>query len=282
MDRKDLKDKLLKIGELATLPVVAYNVMQLTQNPKASAMDVGKAISQDPVLTSKVLKIANSSFYGFPRKISTINNAIVLLGFSNIRNIVLSAGIIDTYKGGKQSENFDRTEFWKHSLACGIASKIIASTVGLKNCEEAFIWGLLHDIGKIVMDTYIHEEFSQVVYHAKAKGMLIVHAEHKYLGFDHTAVGNLVANKWNMPPALLKVIKYHHDPAMDYNSLRISSIVHLADIFCRTLDIGSGGDNEIPPVNEKSWDLMNLNKQTIKGIFSEIEKEYESATAFLY
>jgi putative nucleotidyltransferase with HDIG domain len=282
MDRKDLKEKLLKIGDLATLPVVAYNVMQLTQNPKASAMDVGKAISQDPALASKVLKIANSSFYGFPRKISTINNAIVLLGFSNIRNIVISAGIIDAYKGGKSSGSFDRTEFWKHSLACGITSKIIASTVGLKSSEEAFIWGLLHDFGKIVMDTYIHEEFSQVAHHAKTNGMLIVDAEQKLLGFNHTTVGTLVARKWNMPPALLKVIRYHHNPALDYNSLRISSIVHLADILCRTLNIGNGGDNEIPIVNEKSWDLMNLNKQTIKSIFAEIEKEYESATAFLH
>ncbi|MCP4119369.1 MAG: HDOD domain-containing protein [Desulfobacteraceae bacterium] len=281
MDRNELKEKLLKIGDLATLPVVAYNVMQLTQNPKSSAMDVGKAISQDPALTSKVLKIANSSFYGFPRKISTINNAIVLLGFSNIRNIVLSAGIIDAYKGEKSSDFFDRTEFWKHSLACGIASKIIASTVGLKNSEEAFIWGLLHDIGKIVMDTYIHQEFSQVSYLAKAKGMLLVDAEQKYLGFNHTTVGSLVAEKWNMPPALLKVIRYHHNPAQDYNSLRISSIVHLADILCRTLDLGSGGDDEMPVVNEKSWDLMNLDKRMIKKIFSEIEEEYESATAFL-
>ncbi len=282
MDRKDLKKKLLKIGDLATLPVVAYNVMQLTQNPKASAMDVGKAISQDPALTSKVLKIANSSFYGFPRKISTINNAIVILGFSNIRNIVISAGIIDAYKGENSSAYFDRTEFWKHSLACGITSKIIASTVGLKNAEEAFIWGLLHDFGKIVMDTYIHEEYSQVVQYAKEKGMLIVDAEQKYLGFNHTTVGSLVARKWNMPPALLKVIRYHHNPVLDYNSLRISSIVHLADILCRTLDLGSGGDNEIPIVNETSWDLMNLDKQTIKTIFSEMEKEYENATAFLH
>lgn len=282
MDRKKLKEKLLKIGDLATLPVVAYNVMQLTQNPKASAMDVGKAISQDPALTSKVLKIANSAFYGFPRKISTINNAIVILGFSNIRNIVLSAGIIDAYKGRKSSEYFDRTDFWKHSLTCGIASKIIASTVGLKNAEEAFIWGLLHDLGKIVMDTYIHEEFSQVAQNAKTNGRLIVDAEQKFLGFNHTDVGSLVAKKWNMPPALIKVIKFHHNPVLDYNSLRISSIVHLADILCRTLDLGCGGDNEIPIVNERSWDLMNLNKQMIKNIFSEIEKEYESATAFLF
>ena len=283
MDRKDrLKKKLLKIGDLATLPVVAYNVMQLTQNPKASAMDVGKAISMDPALTSKVLKIANSSFYGFPQKISTVNNAIVILGFSNIRNIVLSAGIIDSFKDKKNSDIFDRTKFWKHSLACGITSKIIASTVGLKNSEEAFIWGLLHDFGKIVMDTYIHEEYREVVCNAKNKEMLIVDAEQKYLGFNHTAVGSLVAAKWNMPPALIKVIRYHHNPILDYNSLRISSIVHLADIFCRTLDLGCGGDDEMPIADDKSWNLINLDKQMIKKIFSEIEEEYENATAFLY
>ena len=132
------------------------------------------------------------------------------------------------------------------------------------------------------MDTYIHEEFIEVVYNAKKQGMPIINAEQEHLGFDHTEIGSLVAEKWNMPPALIKAIKYHHNPIMDYNSLRISSIVHLADIFCRTLDLGCGGDNEIPLVNEKAWEVMNMNKQVIKKIFSEVEKEYESATAFLY
>lgn len=282
MDYKKLKEKLLKIGDLATLPVVAANVIQLTQNPKSSALEVGKAISLDPALTSKVLKVANSAFYGFPQKISTINNAIIVLGFSNIRNIVLSVAVIDAFKDKQGGNLFNKTEFWKHSIACGIASSILASSISLKNSEEAFIWGLLHDFGKIIMDTYIHEEYKQIMYNVKKKNILIIDAEQSHLGFNHTAVGSLVATKWNMPPALIKAVKFHHNPVLDYNSLRISSIVHLADILCRTLNLGYGGDNAIPAVNKTSWELMKMDKPKIKKIFYQIEEEYEKTTAFMY
>lgn len=281
MDRDVLKRKLLKIRDLATLPVVANNVIQLTQNPKVSALQVADAISQDQALTSKVLKTANSAFYGFPRKITTVNQAIIILGFTNIRNIVISASLNSTLHSDKKDALFNLKSFWKHSLACGIASKILAKRAGIKNYEEAFIWGLLHDLGKIVMNTYIHEEYNQVVAVALGKNILIADAEQQLFGFTHTAVGSLVADKWNLPPTLIKVIQYHHNPVKDYNSLRISSIVHLADIFCRAIDIGDGGDRQIPAVCEASWNLMDLNTLTLKKIFYKIEGEYEKATEFL-
>ncbi|SLM28292.1 putative signal transduction protein [Desulfamplus magnetovallimortis] len=281
MNREHLKKKLLKIRDLATLPVVASNVIQLTQNPTVSALQVADAISQDQALTSRVLKTANSAFYGFPRKITTINQAIIILGFTNIRNIVLSTSLNSTLNSGKKDSLFDLKAFWKHSLACGITSKLLAKKEGIKNSEEAFIWGLLHDLGKIVMNTYIHEEYNQAIALALEKDMLIIDAEQELFGFTHTAVGSLIADKWNLPPALIKVIRYHHNPAKDYNSLRISSIVHLADILCRTINLGNGGDTQVPVVCQESWKMMNLNTQILKKIFFKIEDEYEKATEFL-
>jgi len=281
MDREVIKKKLMKIRDLATLPVVANNVIQLTQNPTISALQVADAISQDQALTSKVLKTANSAFYGFPRKITTVNQAIIILGFANIRNIVLSTSLNSTLSSKEKNPLFDLKAFWRHSLACGIASKILAKRVGIKNYEEAFIWGLLHDLGKIVMNTYIHKEYNQAVAMAVEKDILLMDAEQKLFGFTHNAVGSLIANKWNLPPTLIKVIQHHHNPVQDYNSLRVSSIVHMADILCRSINLGSGGDQQIPAVCEESWTLMNLNSKALETLFGKIENEYAKATEFL-
>jgi len=276
-----LEDKLSKIDDLPTLSVIANNIMLITQNPKSSALEVGRAISQDQALVSRILRIANSTFYGFPQKITTITHAIVILGFANIRNLVLAASILDMFptKGG--DGYFDREEFWKHSLACGVTSKLIAKRLGLKNLEEVFIWGLLHDIGKLILDAYFDEDFTGVIRLVKEKEILIRDAELQLLGFDHAEVGGIVADKWGLPGALTKVIRFHHNPPRANESMRMVAIVHLADVLCRAIGLGNAGDSKIPCIHEGSWKLLNLNKQIVKRLFSEIEREIMNAKALL-
>lgn len=274
------KIKLERINDLPTLPVVANNIIQITRNPKTSALEVGKAISQDPALTSKVLKSANSAFYGFPRKISTITHAIVILGFANIRNIVLTASIFDVLASKGGDGKFDREGFWQHSLACGITSKLLAKRLGIMNADEAFIWGLLHDLGKIVLDTYFNEDFTRVVCLAREKGILIRDAEQQLLGSDHAEVGAAVADKWNLPPILIKVIRFHHNPPLANESMRMAAIVHLADVLCRAIGVGNGGDSKVPRIDEGAWKLLNPNRQVIKSLFLEMEQRVASADGF--
>ncbi|MBE9546022.1 MAG: HDOD domain-containing protein [Proteobacteria bacterium] len=281
MKQAKLERRLAKVHDLPTLPVVVNNVIQITQNPKSSALEVGRAISYDQALATKVLKTANSAFYGFPRKITTITHAIVILGFANIRNIVLTASIFDMFPSKGKNKYFDREGFWKHSLACGVTSKLIAKRLGIKNLEEAFICGLLHDLGKLVMDTHFNEDFGRVVRLVKEKEILIRDAEQQLLGIDHAAVGGVVADKWNLPPALIKAIRFHHNPPLANESMRIAAIVHLADALCRAIGMGNGGDGKVPCINEESWELLNLNKQTIKRLFSEMEEEVATADTSL-
>lgn len=281
MVQANLENRLAKIKDLSTLPVVANNVIQITRNPKSSAMEVATAISQDPALASKVLKMANSSLYGFPQRITTINHAIVILGFANIRNIVLTASIFDMFPSAKGRKHFDRKGFWEHSLASGITSKLLAKRLGIKNVDEAFIWGLLHDLGKLVLDTYFSDDFSEVVSLVQEKGMLIRDAEQQLLGFDHASVGGIVADKWNLPPILIKVIRFHHNPPQANESMRMVAIIHFSDILCRTLSMGSGGDAKVPCINEESWKLLGLNKQIIKNLLLEMEQEVAKANTFL-
>ena len=281
MEHINLENRLAKIIDLPTLSVVANNIIQITQSPKSSALEVGKYISQDQALVSRILRIANSTFYGFPGKITTIPHAVVILGFTNIRNLVLTASISKMFSSKGGDGDFDREGFWKHSVACGVTSKLIAKRLGLKNLEEVFIWGLLHDIGKLVLDTYFNEEFTRVVCLVKEKEILLRDAEQELLGFDHAAVGANVADRWNLPPALIKVIRFHHNPTQANETMRMVAIVHLADVFCRAIGIGNGGDSKIPCINEESWKLFRLNKRTIKRLFSEMEREIANAKALL-
>lgn len=281
MKQVKLEKRLPRVNDLPTLPSVATNVIQITQNPKSSALEVGRAISHDQGLATKVLRMANSAFYGFPRKITTITHAIVILGFVNIRNIVLTASIFDMFPSGRENGGFDREGFWEHSLACGVTSKLIAKRLGIKNLEEVFICGLLHDLGKLVLDAYFNEEFTRIVCLAKENEILIKDAEQQLLDLDHTTVGGFVADKWDLAPTLIKTIRFHHDPPRANESMRITAIVHLADVLCRAIGMGNGGDNKIPCVNEESWKLLNFNKQTIKHLFLEMEQEVAIANDFL-
>jgi len=281
MEHINLENRLAKIIDLPTLSVVANNIIQITQSPKSSALEVGRYISQDQALVSRILRIANSTFYGFPGKITTIPHAVVILGFTNIRNLVLTASISKMFSSKGGDGDFDREGFWKHSVACGVTSKLIAKRLGLKNLEEVFIWGLLHDVGKLVLDTYFNEEFTRVVCLVKEKEILVRDAEQELLGFDHAAVGANVADRWNLPPALIKVIRFHHNPTQANESMRMVTIVHLADVLCRAIGIGNGGDSKIPCINEESWKLFRLNKRTIKRLFSEMEREIANAKALL-
>jgi putative nucleotidyltransferase with HDIG domain len=277
----NLENKLAKVIDLPTLSVVANNIILITQNPKSSALEVGSAISQDQALVSKILRIANSTFYGFPKEITTITHAIVILGFANIRNLVLTASIVDMFPSSGGDGHFDREGFWNHSLACGVTSKLIAKRLGINNLEEVFISGLLHDLGKLILDTYFSEDFTRVFCMVEEKEILIREAEQELLGFDHAAVGGIVADKWNLPPALIKVIRFHHNPPLANESMRMAAIVHLADVLCRAIGMGNGGDSKVPCINEDSWKLLGLSRQRMKRLFSEMEKEIANAKALL-
>ena len=176
---------------------------------------------------------------------------------------------------------FDHEGFWMHSFACGVTSKLIAKRLRIKNQEEVFIWGLFHDLGKLVLDIYFHEEFSQVVSLVKEKGILMRDAEEQVLGFDHAEVGSIVADRWNLPPALIKAIRFHHNPSGANESMRMVAIVHLADVFCRALGIGNGGDDKIPCINERPWKILNLNTITLKRLFLEMEQEIANSKTLL-
>lgn len=269
------------IAGLPTLPAILVKLNDLMKDPNVSAKEVGQLISYDPAITAKILRIVNSSFYGFPNRITTITHAIVILGFNTIRNIVFSSFVFDAFKGDGETA-YDRREFWKHSIACGSAAKVIAGRIGERLLEEYFVRGLLHDIGKIILDQYLHETFVEILTLVHDKQMLIRDAEIEILGVDHSDLGFKLLERWGLSAGLSESILYHHRPAeAEQEKRKAASVIHVADILSRAMLVGSGGDSRIPVVDDIAWAELDLPTSEFASLMRETEGEIEKAKVFM-
>lgn len=277
----ELKDKILsKLRDLPTLPEVATKVMEIANNPRSSAADMAKVISQDQALTAKILKLVNSAYYGFPRKISTITQAIVILGFRTVRDLVLNISISDMFNS-KSVGGLNAESLWLHNLGTAVTAKILAKRVGYDPVEEAFTAGLLHDLGKLVLIKLFPQEYEKIATIAKNGDRWIRDVEESILEIDHSIVGKWVAENWKFPPQLVQAIQMHHQPNLDNEYPELTSIVHGSDILARIKKIGSGGDNQIPSFKKEAWVLLKLKPQDLNDIYADVEKDIEVALSFL-
>ncbi len=274
MDSKNLKRIIKNIEDLPTLPRTVLKISELVNNPKSSARDLSNVITDDQVLTVRLLKLVNSSFYGFPQSISTITGAIVLLGFDAIRNLLLTTSVFDLFSNRYRQHKDIHEKLWDHSLGCAIGAKIIGTYIRYEKIEELFVSGLLHDIGKIVEMLFLPDPFSNVMNLVKNRNILMITAEVEVLGFSHPVVGKMLAEKWNLPLKLSNILEYHHQPDQAGRYIHEASIVHLADILCRSIDLGSGGDKKIPNLNQQAWELLKIKPNVLEHIIQDMEREF--------
>ena len=280
MDGQDVLGKIKFIKDLPTLPFIIKNIQELLKNPKTSASDIGTLISKDQVLTAKLLRIANSALYCFPKEITTITQAITIMGFRAIKNLILSTSVFNLFKP-RSSSAFDLQRFWEHSIACAVGGKVIAETVGYEDVEELFVAGLLHDIGKIVQDEFLEEEFQQVLKLSESEKLLIYVAEKQLWNVTHSQTGAILGERWGLPVKLIDSITYHHDPVKSEHFSLHASIIHLSDILARSLGLGSGGDPWVPTVNNSAWKLLSLQESSLEPITEKIRIEYGVAISLL-
>lgn len=270
----DLTRIIRRVEDLPTLPRIVLKITELVNNPKSSARDLAGVITDDQVLTARLLKFVNSSFYGFPRNISTATDAVVLLGFDAIRNLLLTTSMFDLFSNKNKENELKREKMWDHSLGCAVAAKVIGNYMRYDNLEELFVSGLLHDIGKIVEMLFLPDDFAGVVSMVENKNILMLAAEDHVLGYTHADVGKLLAERWNLPSKLVTVIACHHQPVLAGRFSKEAAIVHLADILCRAMNLGSGGDNKIPPLDKNAWEIIQLKLSAIEPIMQEIEDQF--------
>jgi len=218
------------ISHIATLPEITLKIIELVDNPRSTAQDLNKLISNDPALVSRILKVVNSAFYGLPGQIGSINRAIVLLGLNAVKNIVIAASLTKLFRGGRVSPHFSAKDLWTHSIAVGVLSKLIVGKLNNALPDEAFLAGLIHDIGILVELQAMREPLVEVAERASREDTRYVDLEMQIIGVDHQALGAALTTKWKFPRSFQYVTGHHHNPLNLAPECRwLTCIVHVAD-----------------------------------------------------
>ncbi len=281
----DLQNRILRdVDKMPSLPNTVTKVLEVTQGHNISPHELNKVISLDPILTGKVLQLVNSAYYSLPSKVTSIVKAIILLGVNTIRNLALTSAVVPIVGTGGQGswKVIKAEEYWKHSLGVGVTSKLIAKRLGIgtKTIEEYFIAGLLHDIGKVILEHNVPKKYDKVIEKCEIEGYIFIEAETEIIGLNHSQVGQMLAEKWQFSKSIEEVILHHHSPKECLEEHRqLVYSVSLANMFCNQNQIGnSGSSSEIYPIDKNLLSYLQLELrdfETLKPlIFDEIEKAH--------
>lgn len=260
------KFNLESIRNLPSVPIVMLEVSKMLDNPGTNACELGKVISTDQGMLTKILTVANSPLYGLPRRVSTIDFAIVVLGFDHIKNIVIALSMMEAFK-----ESFDPTwnkkAYWVHSLTTASAAKRIADELGYRKTGEVFTAALLHDLGISVIQRYINNAYKVICESVKQNDCTYLEAEKAVMGLTHQEIGEFLAERWNLPSVLADAIANHHQPSQSKENKTLTSIVHLADYMTQSLSIGRfDWDNKIE-LDKEIISILNLGDENYLNNF---------------
>ncbi|RJP14566.1 MAG: HDOD domain-containing protein [Candidatus Abyssobacteria bacterium SURF_5] len=290
--KADLKLLVERVQELPTIADLGIKILELASDPDVSIADLSKAIHQDPSFAGRILKIANSPFYGMTRQVDSLHLAIVVLGLNEVRNIALGLSLFEAFKKMNSHALYNRRQFWLHSASCAMVAHILSCKVGMRAKGNDFIAGLLHDMGKIVIDEYFGEEFSLIYDEVTRSDVPMIEAERQILGESHERVGEWLVDKWRLPDSLKDAILYHHslpsmEKAADVKDQQLAALAFLAESFCGHHRIGWDGDASCSRIEEpRAWELVFSNQdensaENISRILSETFQAYYESVNYI-
>ncbi|KFZ21088.1 HDOD domain-containing protein [Thermotoga neapolitana] len=276
-------DKILEgIDKLPSPNIVVQRIVAVCSKPDASSSEVASTLMMDASLSARVLKLANSAYYGIPRKITTLSEAVMILGFKTVRNLALSVFTYDMiFKNG--SSSIDREKLWAHFIATAVASETIAETVGYPLKEEIFIAGLLHDIGKVVYDFLLSDVLEMEVKIAQKLKKNLIEVEEELEVPPHTEVGAKLLKNWNFPDLLVFTADYHHRVEANPNELFINqvSMVHVGDVLANLMMKGASLSWGDPVLSPFALNTLRLKPRVVLRVFERTREKYEKAKEFL-
>ncbi|MCE5311904.1 MAG: HDOD domain-containing protein [Nitrospiraceae bacterium] len=278
MQNNSIEKLILDTVDLPSLPPVASKVLQLMNRDGSSVSELEDLIAKDQSFSTRLLRVANSPYYGRGRAIDTISSAIIMIGFNTMKTLVVAASIKDMHSRFGLFEK----KLWEHSLGVSIAASMIAKKTRLVHAEEAMVAGLLHDVGKTVLNNNLPDKYVLVVERVFEEGIPFISVETEMLGYNHCNVGGLIARKWKLPKGLEVVIEYHHSeemPVLDDSSHEVMcNVVKVADALCLNLGIGFQLSKEIPDIDIQA---IGLTKEGLDAIGAEVETALEEQMAEL-
>ena len=267
-----------RIGQLATLPAAAQRIMQLVSDQSANTTDLLAAVEGDPVLAAQVLRRVNSAFYGLRNRVDDLRSAISLLGFREIRNLALTVYMSRMFDSGNEYRGFSRQQLWQHSVGVAHASRLISLTCRRESPDEAYLAGLLHDIGLILLDQYMAKHLMQVV-DLVIEGKPTCEAEREVLPFDHTLLGSYLAMQWSFPTSVIAATRYHHEPLTAPGDHRqMTAIVAVADYLCHRAGVSSLGTQNTFAPDDRIFSVLKLEQAQLATVWDQLQEALASAT----
>lgn len=260
------------VAEISTLPQVALQVMAVARNPDTGAADLTRVVESDPALSARVLRVVNSAAYALHCEINNLHQAISYLGFDQIRNLAVTASVAKVFRNNETVGTYKRDLLWRHMVSVGVCARLIARRCRFANFEDAFLAGLLHDVGIILLDQHLHGVFAAVI-NDLSEEKTLNETEREHLGFDHTQFGERVAAKWGFPPRVRAAIRYHHQSlAYRDDGAEIVRCVEVANLLCTLKGITSVG-RKLVTASAELFQSLNFQKQDVVVLAADLDRE---------
>lgn len=278
----ELQKAISKITEISSLPEITTKIVELVEDPKASARDMHEIIKRDPALAAKILKVVNSAFYGLPAQIGSLDRAIMMLGLSAVKNIALAASLSRMFKADAISSHFAARDVWKHCISVAVCSRLLANVTKCAHVDEVFVAGLVHDLGLIVSQQINAAKLREAAERCYAAPSPFCAVEEELIGADHPTMGGALAGRWRFPPGLRNAIVFHHEPlAMQPEFRRTVATIYVADTVCCRKQFGfwlTAAGQELKP---EILDASQLTIPQVEAVEAELPERVEEAEAIL-
>lgn len=262
--RAAIRDIIRDTKSLPSLPGIIAKLGSLADNDKVSAQEMARVISADQVLSAKVLRLVNSAFYGFPGRVSTVSNALILLGVNVVKSLAVTSSIFEIMEKNVVG-------LWEHSMGTAVAANSISRALKLPDPEETATAALLHDIGKVIIKIKLEKDFDLLTTLMQEKGVGMLEAEHELLGTDHAEIGGWLARSWLLPEKLIEPVAFHHQVEKSTLHQTKTAVVHVADVLVKASGFGFSGDQFVPRIQPVAWKKLGLTESLLESIIEDVE-----------
>lgn len=268
-----------RVDDLVSLPGVFIRINEMIESQDSTASEIGTVLSQDPGLTARLLRIANSPFYGLSKEVDSVSRAITIIGTQRLRDLVLATCAVEAFEG-IPNELITMDDFWSHSLYCALISKHLAEEAGIRESDSLFIAGLLHDIGELVMFREFPEKSQQALLREldKDDDPNMALSEKEIIGFDHAELGGAMVAHWNLPAVFVEPVSLHHRPKEATEFPQHTAIVHIANTLAVLAELNTLKieETDAPPIDPDAWQIAGVTPDAVKPVLDAVRAEFET------